>query len=227
VTLTHARTRVASSAGHTPRGAVLLTLAALTLAGCGSTTSSSLGAQVARAPDTAAGTTLLVAGPGPQRHYSVQPQPQPGTCHYRQEGRYPLPDPACTPGAVNPQVTQDNLASTICRSGFTSQIRPPSSVTGHEKVANALAYGYTGSTRTGEYDHLISLELGGDPNDPRNLWVEPNDRSGATGTTNSKDGVENAAHTAICHGRLTLREAQAGIASDWVALGHRLGIDLP
>ena len=27
-----------------------------------------------------------------------------------------------------------------------------------------------------EYDHLISLQLGGDPNDYRNLWVEPADK---------------------------------------------------
>lgn len=166
-------------------------------------------------------------GPGPQSRYTVQPQPAPGSCHYRHEGTYPLPDPACTPGATNPRVTQADLASTICRGGYTSSIRPPAQITGREKAANATSYGYTGSFRTGEYDHLISLELGGDPNDARNLWVEPNDRSNASGTNNSKDTVENAAHDAVCSGRLTLAEVQQAIASNWVALGRRLGVSLP
>jgi hypothetical protein len=138
-----------------------------------------------------------------------------------------LPDPSCTPGATNPRVTQANLATTVCRSGYSSDIRPPGSITSREKVANARAYGYSGSMVTGEYDHLISLSLGGDPNDPRNLWVEPNDRRNATSTNNTKDVVEDAAHTALCKGRITLAEIQQTIATDWPALGRRLGVKLP
>jgi hypothetical protein len=81
---------------------------------------------------------------------------------------------ACTPGAISPAVTQANLASTICRKGgYTGGIRPSASVTGKEKVLNAKSYGYAGSMSDAEFDHLISLQLGGDPNDSRNLWVEP------------------------------------------------------
>ena len=42
-------------------------------------------------------------GPGPT-NYSEQPQPAPATCHYRTaaDGQT-LPDPACTPGAINPK----------------------------------------------------------------------------------------------------------------------------
>ena len=166
-------------------------------------------------------------GPGPQSSYVVQAQPAAGSCHYRHENGYPLPDPACTPGALNPRVTPATLRSTICRSGYTSSIRPPASITGREKTANARSYGYTGSSKTGEYDHLISLELGGDPNDARNLWVEPNDKPRATSTANGKDAVESAANAAVCTGTLTLAAAQTGIATDWVALGHRLGVSLP
>ncbi|MGW4529241.1 hypothetical protein [Amycolatopsis sp. NPDC004378] len=36
----------------------------------------------------------------------------------------PLPDPACTPGALNPDVTQASIGSTICVSGWTATIRP-------------------------------------------------------------------------------------------------------
>jgi len=173
------------------------------------------------------GTSSLPFGAGPQSRYTVQPQPPAGTCHYRHEGTYPLPDPVCTPGARNPRVTQANLRTTICRSGYSSDIRPPVDITGREKAANVRSYGYTGSTTTGEYDHLISLQLGGDPNDARNLWVEPNDRAGATSTNNSKDTVENAAHDAICSGKLTLEQVRVGIATNWVTLGRRLGVSLP
>jgi hypothetical protein len=40
-----------------------------------------------------------------------------------------LPDPACTPGATNPDVTQASIGSTICRAGYTCTIRPPAAYT--------------------------------------------------------------------------------------------------
>jgi hypothetical protein len=162
-------------------------------------------------------------GPGPQASYTVQPQPSAGTCHYTYSGPYPLPDPRCTPGATNPAVSQANISSTICASGYTTSIRPPESVTEPEKIASAAAYGYTGSLHTAEYDHLISLELGGDPNDPANLWVEPNDRPGATSTSNSKDVLENRLNDLVCSGQMTLAAAQQMIATNWVAAFQRYG----
>ncbi len=158
-----------------------------------------------------------MVGPGPQVAYTVQVQPAAGSCHYAYSGPYPLPDPHCTPGALNPKVTQATINSTICVSGYTSSIRPPESITEPEKIASAEAYDYTGSLHTAEYDHLISLELGGDPNDPANLWVEPNDRPAATTTANTKDVLENRLHDLVCSGKLTLETAQQAIATNWVA----------
>ncbi|MFJ8827457.1 hypothetical protein ACIREE_37550 [Streptomyces sp. NPDC102467] len=81
-----------------------------------------------------------------------------------------MPDLKCTPGAASPAVTQATLARKICRKGgYTKGIRPPVSVTGREKKLNAASYGYPGSLGDAEYDHDISLQLGGDPNDARNL----------------------------------------------------------
>jgi hypothetical protein len=159
----------------------------------------------------------FVVGPGPTQ-YVVESQPAPGTCHYRTAAsRDPLPDGACTPGAINPKVTQSNLSSTICRKGYTKSIRPTASITGKEKKANAKSYSYKGKMGDGEYDHLISLELGGDPNDPRNLWVEPASPGhvSGTGVNNPKDGVENKLKTAICSGQVTLLAAQQAISTDW------------
>jgi hypothetical protein len=170
---------------------------------------------------SAAAQTALRDGPGPQSTYTVQPQPAPGSCHYGSDGGDPLPDLHCTPGALNPQVTQSTIGSTICRTGYSSSIRPPESITEPEKRASAAAYTYTGSFSTGEYDHLVSLELGGDPNDVANLWVEPNDRLNATSTYNSKDTLENKLHSLVCAGQLSLATAQSAIASNWVNAYHQ------
>jgi hypothetical protein len=123
-----------------------------------------------------------------------------------------LEDPACTPGAISPAVTQANIKATICRKGgYTGGIRPPESVTGKEKIANAASYGYTGPLSDAEYDHLISLQLGGDPNDPRNLFVE--DYRGSF-NAHGKDRLENYLHRAVCAGTMSLRAAQLAIATN-------------
>jgi len=147
-----------------------------------------------------------------------QPITYPSHCAARDNGE--LPDPACTPGAINPDVTQATITSTICRSGYTKTIRPPQSYTAKVKGLAIAAYGDYAGAAFGKYelDHLVSLELGGAPRDVRNLWPEH------PASTNPKDKVENAAHEAVCDGHLTLATAQRGIATNWIALGHQLGV---
>jgi hypothetical protein len=165
-------------------------------------------------------------GSGTANNDSVQTFPAAGSCHYRvvnaTAGEF-LPDPTCNPGAVNPTVTQADIQTTICRSGYTSSIRPPVGITDREKALSAAAYGYTGSFRTAELDHIVSLELGGASNDARNLFIEPN-RTGATSTTNPKDSVENALHAAVCSGRTSLSAAQDAVASNWTTALPALGL---
>lgn len=171
-----------------------------------------------------ASSTLPVGAP-PSKHYTVQQQPPADSCHYRWIGAEPLPDPKCTPGALNPEVTQANLASTICKKGYTATIRPSAYITGQEKKLNALSYGYTGSFKTGEYDHLVSLELGGNANDERNLWVEPQALGSHNRTTlNDKDKVENLLNAAVCSGKVTLSAAQFAIATNWTVALANLGL---
>ena len=171
----------------------------------------------------------VLIGPGPRGAYTVQAQPGASGCHYRYADGQPLPDPACTPGSSNPAVTQATLTATICRAGYTTEIRPPENVTGPEKRASVLAYGYLGGLRDAEYDHLIPLEVGGDPNDPRNLWLEPPSpgHRASSGPNNPKDVVENRLHAAVCRGVVTLAAAQRAIAVDWTTAVARLGIDRP
>jgi hypothetical protein len=136
----------------------------------------------------------------------------PGKCHARTaRGGQPLPDPACTPGAIDPAVTQADIATTICRAGYTSTIRPPASDTDRWKIRTYVFYGLSTTTR-GEYDHLVPLELGG-ANATSNLWIEPGS------IPNPKDSVENRLRKEVCAGQLTLATAQRAIAGDWTTAG--------
>lgn len=127
-----------------------------------------------------------------------------------------LPDRNCTPGAIDPRVTQDNIQQTICVSGYTKTVRPSSSYTTPLKVRQMALYGWTGTTADYEEDHLISLELGGNPTDERNLWPEPyNIPNGAR----AKDKIENLLHSQVCAGQITLADAQTLIATNWLAVG--------
>jgi Excalibur calcium-binding domain len=151
--------------------------------------------------------------------HAVQPQPAAGSCHASGHGELVMPDPHCTPGAVNPAVTQATIDRTICVSGYTKTIRPSESITEPEKLASMAAYGYSGrSPGDFEYDHLVSLELGGAVNDPRNLWPE----SGAS--PNPKDSVENALHRMVCGGQMPLAQAQHIIATGWLGWAHSHGV---
>jgi hypothetical protein len=107
-----------------------------------------------------------------------------------------------TPGVLNPDVTQATIGSTVCVSGWTRTVRPPASYTSTLKVRQMRVYGFTGSPTRYQEDHLISLELGGHPTDPRNLWPEPRPRA------DDVDRIENELNAEVCSGKLTLAEAQ-------------------
>jgi uncharacterized protein YgiM (DUF1202 family) len=155
------------------------------------------------------------------------------------------PDFARTPGFANPDITQDNIADNLCSpTCSTSTIRPPTSYTNPLKLTQMQQYGdnvsdsnaacMLASNNKGCYeeDHLISLENGGDPRDPRNLWPEPykTQIEGQTVGARQKDTVENYIHNAICfnipghkshgtaaHASLTLQRGQEILAGDWYA----------
>jgi hypothetical protein len=107
-----------------------------------------------------------------------------------------------TPGVVNPDVTQATIRTTICSPGFTRSIRPPSNYTSHLKVEQMRQYGLAGNPSAFQEDHLISLELGGHPTDPRNLWPEPYPRAAEV------DRIENRLNAKICSGALSLHDAR-------------------
>jgi hypothetical protein len=107
-----------------------------------------------------------------------------------------------TPGVLNPAVTQATIGATICRRGWTRTIRPPVSYTNDLKRRQLREYGLRGPPSAYQEDHLVSLELGGDPRDPRNLWPEPYPRASAV------DRIENDLNHHVCEGSMSLAEAQ-------------------
>ena len=109
---------------------------------------------------------------------------------------------ALTPGALNPEVTQATIGRTICVHGWTRTVRPPSSYTSQLKVRQLVEYGLAGSPSAYQEDHLVSLELGGHPTDPRNLWPEPYPRAAQV------DRIENELNDKVCSGAMSLADAQ-------------------
>lgn len=119
-----------------------------------------------------------------------------------------LQDVACTPGAIIPTATKDQ----ICVMGYSKSVR---NVTSQEKSQVYQEYGINHHS-AGEYevDHLISLELGGS-NDIANLWPEA--AQPAPGF-HEKDGLENYLHAQVCSGAITLSQAQQEVSSNWLAV---------
>ena len=111
-------------------------------------------------------------------------------------------DPVRTPGVLNPDVTQATIADTICKRGWTRTIRPPTTYTDMLKRRQLRAYGLAGPLSRYQEDHLISLELGGHPTDPRNLWPEPYPRAARV------DTIENELNAEVCSGARSLDSAQ-------------------
>lgn len=140
-----------------------------------------------------------------------------GALATRAMGQGTLPNPAMTPGAINPAVTQETIGSTICVRGWTRTIRPPRQYTSALKRQQILEFGYA-DRRMSDYeeDHLVPLDLGGSPTDPRNLWPEP--RVAADGwNADLKDELEAVLARLVCSGQVPLAEAQQAIARDWIA----------
>jgi len=130
-----------------------------------------------------------------------------------------LPRRDLTPGAIDPRVTQGNIANTICRRGYTATVRPPYEYSNAMKHRLMRAYGVTGSIHDYELDHLIPLELGGCPNCETNLWPQP--RNAFPGAR-EKDEVEDYLNREVCSGAMPLAEAQREIARDWYAVYKRI-----
>ena len=152
---------------------------------------------------------------------AVRPQNLKVTSHVTSPLRDPgLPNATKTPGVTNLQVTQGTIGSTICVSGYTKTIRPPSSYTTNLKIAQLHAgYNYHGDLSTHDYeeDHLVPLEVGGSPSSVKNLWPEPRL---ITWNAALKDRLENKLHAMVCSHQISLAAAQHVFMTNWIQ-GYR------
>ena len=118
------------------------------------------------------------------------------------------PNASLTPGATDPHVTQATIAQTICTRGYTATVRNVSTRT--KSKVYAEYHVKKSDQRKYVIDHLVPLEVGG-ANTLANLWPEP--KSDAK----IKDQLESQMHTSVCHGHITLADAQAKFTSLAVA----------
>ena len=131
-----------------------------------------------------------------------------------------LPNPQVTPGAINTAVNQSNIYSTICVSGYTKTIRPSSSYTNRIKHSQLdSGYNYRGDTNASDYeeDHLVPLEVGGNPSSVKNLFPQP---WLVTWNAGKKDRLEDKMHSLVCSGTISLAAAQKVFITNWI-IGYK------
>lgn len=63
-----------------------------------------------------------------------------------------------------------------------------------------------------EEDHIVPLEVGGNPSSPLNLFPQPRN---IKLSAYLKDQLENRMHQLVCSGQLTLKVAQAVFLTNW------------
>jgi len=123
--------------------------------------------------------------------------------------------PISAPGAINPDITQANIKTTICVAGWTATVRPPTSYTDKLKAALMAQFRMPGVAGDEELDHRVDLAEGGAPRDPKNLWLEP------WPDAHLKDRLEVLIHKETCSGKMTLAQGRAIFLGDWWAEYNR------
>jgi hypothetical protein len=130
----------------------------------------------------------------------------------------PIPDSACTPGAINPTVTIAVLRDPAFRTACIRQ----QVTTAQQKAQTYRWYSIphpannSGGSQSCELDHLVSLELSGaDTLD--NIWPQcgPPGVPLAQRYFKQKDMVENYLAWRVRRGDVNLGQTQGGIAANW------------
>jgi hypothetical protein len=161
-------------------------------------------------------TTIDDKGSKPLMTVSLPPH---GVCHAKATANgEQLPDPACTPGAINPTLTAAVLKDPAFRTGCVRN-----DATSEKQKGDTYKWYKTkhpkhnqGATQYCELDHLIPLYLGG-ADTLENIWpecgparVHVDDRY-----FKEKDKVELYLGLQVREGKMDLADAQNGIAKDW------------
>jgi hypothetical protein len=168
-------------------------------------------AQSGEAPSCPAGVDRAASTPLGQKTAQVN-------CSPKMSGVYPIPDSACTPGAINPTVTlgilQGGDFKTGCERNKASTVKTKNATYDEYRISHPQDN--KGQNQTCELDHLVSLELGG-ADTVDNIWPQcgPDGVALARRFFKVKDSVENYLAVQVRQGKIALAEAQHGIAQDW------------
>jgi hypothetical protein len=149
---------------------------------------------------------------------SVQ-TPSSGSCHIGTRNGFPIPDPHCTPGAINPTVSVAVLKNSADFRTCCLRDKVESESDKH------IAYGWygldapahnSGVTQVCELDHLVPLELGGGDS-MENIWPQcgPDSVTLNERYFKQKDQVEFYLADQFKAGVMDLAKAQSGIAADY------------
>lgn len=152
------------------------------------------------------------------KYFSSWTEPIAISCRVRLKDGYPVPDPRCTPGGINPSVSLDVLRDQRWR---TRSIRNCES----SEAQKHIAYRWydiqkprinSNQNQVCELDHLVPLELGG-ADGLGNIWPQcgPDEVTLNERYFKQKDHVENYLAEEVKSRRMALGTAQRGIASDW------------
>lgn len=152
------------------------------------------------------------------QYFSPWQQPADALCTPRTSNGFLVPDPNCTPGGINPSVSE----STLTDPAWTTKcIRNCES----SESLKHITYGWysltnppnnSGATQVCELDHVVPLELGG-ADGLGNIWPQcgPDNAALQERYFKQKDKVENYLNDAVRKGSLPLADVQRGIAQDW------------
>jgi hypothetical protein len=136
--------------------------------------------------------------------------PPSAKCKTRKKNGFLLPDPNCTPGAINETLTLEVMTmknfGTVCvRDQATSAGKKQATYTWYKIASPAND---TGKNQVCELDHLVSLELGGaDTLD--NIWPQCGPSKALLNARyfKRKDAVENFLAGEVRNGKIALAEA--------------------
>jgi len=173
---------------------------------------------VTRAADTAANCDAFDIDAKSSKPLAATATPKAGDCRTQTKNGFPVPDPSCTPGAVNETLTVDVLRNPEFRTGCVRD----DATSATQKATTYAWYSIQkpdnnhGVMQVCELDHLISLELGG-ADSLENIWPQcgPSKVVLRERYFKQKDRVENYLAKQVKSGLMKLQDAQDGIASDW------------
>ncbi len=207
---------------------------AVAAGGLGSTTTATTGSGSTSTTTSASGTPTSTpapttsSAPAPTTPATASPATTTTTapirCHYGSYQGHPiLPDPTCTPGALNAAVTQANIATTICLPGFLAANQMPIAQSQAAKVASMVLYGSPGSASAYVYNPLVSIEIGGSPTALTNYWPMPTGNSYLT----AKKTLSSTLHAMVCANQMPLAVAQLSMSINWITAYQKYVGPLP